>query len=460
MIGRGDGHEWLLHWVTPDRREGANRDARGSDVEGLTGPGGAWHDLLRADAPKGGHLQELPGVPSGYGLRQTVGSGCGMRRLALPRGSREMPGSAWSGGELSDQRRLQRTPRLQRGDVRVHGGPRLRSRPAVPHGGGQLAGILLLCGRHGLWPPRDLRRWASTRLQVRRSLRARRMKLQPQMVRFRSEGRSSTFLPTLVLRAADPLCGGRRSMRPERDREPMQVRVRMHRERRRVPMPLSVHGALAGTRLFRGQVLGMMFLLAVAVSGCAKTECESQADCSNDEYCDKKVLYGTDVCEDRGDRGDSCKTHAYGTPGWDRSHEQGSCKEGLLCFRTEGAEAVCRPPQGVGGFCWTVEYCKEGLTCDKENSPEGGRCRPRSAVGGPCVHSLDCLQGSYCTGGGRGGTCQAEIREGESCGAFDECEGELVCAKGICSEKEGLPCDTDRDCYGGLYCIEGSCGRD
>lgn len=219
-------------------------------------------------------------------------------------------------------------------------------------------------------------------------------------------------------------------------------------------MPLSLHRPSAGA--WWGRVLGLVLLLPLVFTGCAKTECESREDCAADEYCDR-VLYGTDVCEARGDRGDPCNPLVFGTPGSERAIEQGSCKAGLLCFEFGDLEGVCRPPQGVGGPCLGFEYCKDGLTCDGDVWGEG-RCRPRSGEGGPCASSIDCLDGLYCTDGDESGSvCQQKKRVGESCARSDACQEELVCAAGICSEAEGLPCEREGDCFYGMDCVEGSC---
>lgn len=223
-------------------------------------------------------------------------------------------------------------------------------------------------------------------------------------------------------------------------------------------MPLSPHRPSARPQWVLA--LGLTLLLPLAFSGCAKTECESQEDCTADEYCDRKSFYGTDVCEERGDRGDSCNPLVFGTPGSDRAIEQGSCKEGLLCFELDDLNGVCRPPQGVGGPCSSFEYCKDGLTCDRGSDGLGeGRCRARSAEGGACTLEVDCLDGLFCADGDSEGTCAPKRREGETCTGYDACEGELVCAAGICSEAEGLSCERNGDCFHGLSCIDGSCGR-
>lgn len=127
-----------------------------------------------------------------------------------------------------------------------------------------------------------------------------------------------------------------------------------------------------------------------------------------------------------------------------------------------------------GAACAAGFQCKSGL-CRRDGIGSCGVCVPRnarSAAGGPCVDSADCVEGAECSISTDGGRCVAidTADAGEPCGSTREAR--IGCAKGLrcfdarrdeslgtCRPPAGLggECRGITDCADDLTCIGERC---
>jgi hypothetical protein len=231
--------------------------------------------------------------------------------------------------------------------------------------------------------------------------------------------------------------------------------------------------------------------------------CVSSYQCTGDLYCEKGAGM---VCPG--------KCTAYGQPGEPCSDTR-LCATGLDC--TGGTCQLSRPIAKAGDPCqsssdcnWGSINCKKDEICDgniwcdlsvkqcKPGVPEGGtcgmitgtgsgttyyptcainlwcdslsmlgtgKCRRKSAQGGPCTLMSACESGLHCDGyvssgaSATLGTCVGPAGPGGYCSGSPDCQTGLVCRSQKCSDpgSVGDTCTWDPDCAGGLFCNEGKC---
>jgi hypothetical protein len=125
------------------------------------------------------------------------------------------------------------------------------------------------------------------------------------------------------------------------------------------------------------------------------------------------------------------------------------CVGELYCTAKPGSCGVCQPLPGAGEACVDGD-CRTGHFCSEEDL-----CEPEKSNGASCVDDSEC-QTETCSAG----KCAAPavLSEGESCGGFDRCESDTLCAAGRCRARasRGEPCVAGQ-CYLGLVCEDGKC---
>lgn len=153
------------------------------------------------------------------------------------------------------------------------------------------------------------------------------------------------------------------------------------------------------------------------------------------------------------------------------------------CFRAAGSVCgTCQPPVGVGGGCRSSVDCPNGTTCT------GYVCLPASGVGGPCDGTHGCAGYLMCSNGvctpspaegsacgpacsnklgldcdGSTQTCQPIpiAADGEACGLNVACEAHGACVQSVCRSAvaAGHPCDSQAGpfCQQPAECIDGWC---
>ncbi len=135
----------------------------------------------------------------------------------------------------------------------------------------------------------------------------------------------------------------------------------------------------------------------------------------------------------------------------------GGCRTSLDCPNgTTCSGYVCLPASGVGGTCDTTHACGGYLLC------VNGQCEPSPAAGEACAGGacsnklgLNCDTASQ--------TCQAIsiAAEGDACGMQVACEAHGACVQGTCKSAVGAerPCDSAAGpyCQVPAMCVGGWC---
>jgi hypothetical protein len=138
-----------------------------------------------------------------------------------------------------------------------------------------------------------------------------------------------------------------------------------------------------------------------------------------------------------------------------------------------GDDADCDLSGGTlddGAPCASGYQCKGGA-CTGMRDTSCGTCAPRTAIGGDCNRSNECVEGARChSSTGDSGKCVAVTiaKAGERCtgrdGEIIDCEKGLRCvfegASGTCKEATpaGGACMAGSDCADGLKCVGNTCG--
>lgn len=172
----------------------------------------------------------------------------------------------------------------------------------------------------------------------------------------------------------------------------------------------------------------------------------SEADCMEDDDCDRGGHCWMGVCTDPcapGDHGCEC-------------FDDGSCSPGLFCLRStciRSPSEVLDAPAKARCFtpCQESFIGEEGFReCSAEGLMEGcvgaghrcigGTCAADGANARSCSRDVDCPDFQACYGG----TCKSGCEEDDDCGSG------LICRRKVCQ----IPCQTSEDasCTDGHYC--------
>lgn len=115
-----------------------------------------------------------------------------------------------------------------------------------------------------------------------------------------------------------------------------------------------------------------------------------------------------------------------------------------------GGSAKCQQ-RDLGDPCAEANECGiDGLTCID------GECAPFSGNAQPCDDRFDCTGASL---GCFGNICQPANPRGNPCNNSDECQGNMLCRKGVCTDRvsEGQECSDALPCLLPLQCVDSFC---
>lgn len=204
---------------------------------------------------------------------------------------------------------------------------------------------------------------------------------------------------------------------------------------------------------------------AVCPGICATYPCDANHLCGVGQYC------AGGLCRQAAQAGDPCTE--MGDCNWGSLN----CDDGEICpgnVWCDLSAGQCRPGVLEGGACGTIigsaggtshADCALNLWCDAATGLAPGVCQQRSAAGGPCISSGNCLSGLYCEGFFSGatvtfGTCVATAGPGAACVSSSQCQSGLVCRAGACGlGGEGDGCAQDDECAAGLFCHQATCAK-
>ncbi len=110
---------------------------------------------------------------------------------------------------------------------------------------------------------------------------------------------------------------------------------------------------------------------------------------------------------------------------------------------------ICHQKSAVGGECEMSANCLGGLACVSR------KCAKPRAKGQSCARSDECVQGLICSAAGK---CGSATANGVSCSSNSQCASS-ACIKGKCASRAGKggTCDDSSDCKSGT-CKQGKCG--
>lgn len=139
--------------------------------------------------------------------------------------------------------------------------------------------------------------------------------------------------------------------------------------------------------------------------------CKSDAECSDDKYCDAGADLNLNKCKDKKADNSTCDVVGGG-------HQ---CKSGYCKF----------------GRCYTPNSVDRGDTCYNDDACKQGKCSAVDGAKGTCVcqKDPDCDSGEYCDAGldFKENKCRRKLDEGEKCGTVGSFGNDHKCKSGACS---------------------------
>lgn len=206
--------------------------------------------------------------------------------------------------------------------------------------------------------------------------------------------------------------------------------------------------------------------------------------CVDDVGCNAPAVCIDGSCRDLAGAGEACGATEQCDPG--HNCVGGACVASTICdgsascgYGTECAMVgVCEETRPTGHPCTDDTNCDPGLTCTTaietcEEAPaagapcargrcaigafcESGTCVAKRTIGATCDPALDesCVDGAFCS---RGGVCEADLADGETCMRTVECSSASHCNGGTCVPRPGAGEPCFDACLGDLGCIGGVC---
>ncbi len=208
----------------------------------------------------------------------------------------------------------------------------------------------------------------------------------------------------------------------------------------------------------------------VALVACSSTEEDKFA--SSDSFCSSKAeaecnglaqKCGATVDACKTERTGLCKTGVVTAQGQGRTYKAGKVQDCLDSINNTyrngatsvtqeaetGTDAVCA--RVLGGSKAELQACTSTYECDGSLVCDKGVCAPEEkvAMGKQCNNAGQvCESGSYCQQQGATKFCNAKNALAAACSADAPCAETLRCLTGHCAERvtAGQPCDNDGEC--------------
>ncbi len=208
----------------------------------------------------------------------------------------------------------------------------------------------------------------------------------------------------------------------------------------------------------------------VALVACSSTEEDKFA--SSDSFCSSKAeaecnglaqKCGATVDACKTERTALCKTGVVTAQGQGRTYKAGKvqdCLDSINNTYRNGATSVTQEAETttdavcarvLGGSKAELQACTNTYECDGSLVCDKGVCAPEEkvAMGKQCNNAGQvCESGSYCQQQGATKFCNAKNALAAVCSADAPCAETLRCLTGHCAERvtAGQPCDNDGEC--------------
>lgn len=209
----------------------------------------------------------------------------------------------------------------------------------------------------------------------------------------------------------------------------------------------------------------------IALAACSSSDDDSLSSADSfcaakaEAYCnnglEKRCLTTSDACQK--DQAAACNSAASAAAAQGRSYRSSqaqTCIDSVKnTYRNGASEVTAALETETATICDRVftGSTKENATCTETYECEGslicdkGICITKSTVGlgGQCNNAgAVCDDQSYCQPQGQTRFCVAKNKLGDSCGADAPCIASLRCLTGRCAAlvPRGNPCDTDNQC--------------